>query len=64
MQVHVDRDLCEANGICEDLVPRVFRLRDDDELELLEPRPDEDVLDDVRLAVEKCPRQALRLVGD
>ena len=26
MRVTVDRDLCEANGVCAGLVPGVFRL--------------------------------------
>ena len=34
MRVTVDRDLCEANGVCAGLVPQVFRLDDDDELHI------------------------------
>ncbi|MBV8236128.1 MAG: ferredoxin, partial [Acidimicrobiia bacterium] len=36
MRVVVDRDLCESNGVCEGLVPSVFRINDDDELDILE----------------------------
>ena len=70
MRVMVDRDLCEANGICAALAPEVFEVRDDD---LLYDLDDEDYLhivapevpggraDAVRRAVASCPKQALRL---
>jgi ferredoxin len=63
VRIHVDRDLCEANGLCEQLAPAVFRLDDDDELELLQPSPAPEHEAGARLAVERCPRAAL-LVED
>jgi ferredoxin len=63
VRIHVDRDLCEANGLCEQLAPAVFRLDDDDELELLQPSPAPEHEADARLAAERCPRAAL-LVED
>ena len=41
MRVIVDRDLCESNGVCEGLVPEVFRINDDDELDILQEHPDD-----------------------
>jgi ferredoxin len=61
VRITVDRDLCEANGLCEQLAPAVFRLDDDDVLELLQPSPDDEHEADARLAVERCPRAALIL---
>jgi ferredoxin len=61
MRVSVDRDLCEANGVCAGLVPNVFDLGDDDELTITQPSPPEDLREQVELAVERCPRQALTL---
>jgi ferredoxin len=61
MQVSVDRDLCESNGICAGLVPAVFDLRDDDVLYITEPSPPEELREQVELAVLRCPRQALTL---
>lgn len=61
MRVSVDRDLCEANGICAGLVPSVFDLGDDDVLNITEPSASEDLREQVELAVVRCPRQALTL---
>ena len=61
MQVHVDKLVCEANMVCERIAPEVFRLDDDDELEILQPEPPDDLHDKVREAVAKCPKQALSL---
>lgn len=61
MRVSVDRDLCEANGVCAGLVPAVFELGDDDVLDITQPSPPQELHDDVQLAVVRCPRQALLL---
>lgn len=61
MQVSVDKLVCEANQTCERIAPEVFRLDDEDELEILQPTPPEDLHDKVREAVSKCPKQALAL---
>ena len=64
MRVRVDHDVCEANGICEQLAPEVYRLRDDDVLEILMPKPPPELEDRVRLTVERCPKQALTLIAN
>ena len=61
MRVSVDPMVCEANGVCERLAPDVFRLDDDDELEILQPEPPEELHDVTRQAVDKCPKLALSL---
>ena len=61
MRVLVDRDLCEANGVCAGLAPGVFDLDDDDYLNIAPgevPAASEDL---VRRAVASCPRLALSL---
>ena len=63
MHITVDYDLCESNGVCVGLVPSVFELRDDDNLYLLDDAPAEALREDLALAVRRCPRQALTLVG-
>jgi ferredoxin len=63
MELRVDFDLCEANGVCAGLAPDVFELDDDDELTVLQPNPPEDQLERVRKAVERCPKNALELRG-
>ena len=61
MRVTVDRDLCEANGVCAGLVPQVFRLDDDDELHIADGEVPPGLADQARHAVESCPKTALRL---
>ncbi|MDC3725777.1 ferredoxin [Rhodococcus sp. Rp3] len=58
MDVKVDFDRCEANGVCVGLAPDVFDLNDDDELIVTHPVPGGSE-DAVREAVAQCPRAAL-----
>ena len=61
MKVSVDRDLCEANGVCANLVPAVFDLDDEDYLHILVEDVPAEQADLVRRAVLSCPKVALRL---
>jgi ferredoxin len=60
MQLTVDRDLCEANGVCCALAPDVFDLDDDEELVISQPFAPER-LERVEKAVARCPKNALAL---
>ena len=62
MQVRVDPDLCEGNGVCEKRAPEVFRLGEDDQAKVLVERPAESLRPKVEAAVRGCPRQAIRIV--
>ncbi|HEV7931310.1 MAG TPA: ferredoxin [Actinomadura sp.] len=61
MEVRVDPLTCEANGVCEGLVPEVFELGDDDVLHILRPDPPAELADRVRHAVRSCPKAALSM---
>ncbi len=61
MRVTVDRDLCEANGVCAGLVPEVFRPDDDDELHITGGEGPAELAAGARHAVQSCPKTALRL---
>ena len=61
MRVHVDKLVCEANGVCERLAPEVFELDDEDELLILQPEPPDQLHEQVRKSVVQCPKQALSL---
>ena len=61
MKVTVDRDLCEANGVCAGLAPQVFRLDDDDELHITDGEVPPELAAGVRYAVQSCPKTALKL---
>lgn len=64
MRVVVDFDLCESNAVCMGIAPEVFEVRDDDLLYVLDENPGPDLHERVRQAVERCPKQAIRLEED
>jgi ferredoxin len=61
MRVVVDYDLCESNALCMAAAPEVFEVRDDDFLYLLDENPPEELRAKVELAVQRCPKQAIRI---
>lgn len=61
MRIIVDWDLCESNAVCMDVVPEVFEVDDDDQLQVLQEHPPEGLRERVLEAVRLCPKQALRL---
>jgi ferredoxin len=71
MKVKVDWDLCEANAVCMDVAPELFKVDDNDAFHHLVKGASDDVSGEVpkhlegkaREAVRLCPRQALSVVG-
>ena len=61
MRVVVDYDLCESNALCMAAAPEVFEVRDDDFLYVLDENPPEALRAKVELAVQRCPKQAIKL---
>ena len=61
MKVVVDYDLCEANALCMDVCPEVFRVEEDDTLTVLIEEPGEELRAKVEEAVRLCPRQAISI---
>ena len=61
MRVTVDRDACEANGVCASLVPEVFAVDDEDILHIKVEDVPANLADAVRHAVRSCPKAALSL---
>jgi len=59
MEVRVDKDQCEANGICVGIAPDIFELDENDELTIAEGPVPADREDDVRDAILQCPKAAL-----
>ena len=60
-RIVVNFDLCESNGICMDIAPEVFEVRDDGFLYILQEVVDEELLPKVEEAVPRCPTQAITL---
>jgi ferredoxin len=61
--IEVDRNLCEANGLCVAAAPEVFELDNDEELVITEPPADGSLAERVKVAVAGCPRTALRVTS-
>ena len=63
MKTVVDYDLCEANALCMEACPEVFRVEDDDTLTVLMDEIPEDLRAKMQDAERLCPRQAIRIEG-
>ena len=63
-RVEVDFDLCESNAICMQVAPEVFEVRDDDFLYVLDETPPEALRPRIDDAVQRCPKQAIKIVED
>ena len=61
MKIVVDYDLCEANALCMEAAPEVFRVEEDDTLTVLIEEPGEELRAKVEEAARLCPRQAITL---
>ena len=64
MRIVVDLAECEANARCQEAAPGVFEVDDDDNLHILLPEPPPALHDQVRAAVDACPKRALSITED
>lgn len=64
MRISADRARCEGHGMCEALLPNVFRVEDTGTVRVLVDEVTEADLADVELAVDSCPVEALSLSPD
>ncbi len=62
MKIVIDYDLCEANALCMEAAPEVFRVEEDDTLTVLIEEPGEELRAKVEEAARLCPRQAITLM--
>ena len=63
-KVVVDFGLCESNGVCMGIIPKVFHLDDEDYLHILNDEVTPENEHDIREAVRQCPRQAISIEED
>lgn len=61
MKPKINHDECIGDGICEEICPEVFELRDDGLAYVIEEDPDDGLLDKVEEAVEECPTSAITI---
>ena len=59
----VDPRLCEGHALCLESAPQIFDLTDDDVAECVE-QPSADLSEQVRAAIDACPRGAISLISD
>jgi ferredoxin len=64
MRIVVDFDLCESNAVCMQIAPKIFEVRDDDFLYILNETPDESARALVDECVQRCPKQAISIVEE
>ena len=62
MKVHVDEDMCEANGKCELAAPEVFELGDHDTAQVLVDDVPAELEQKTERAIRLCPRLAIAWV--
>ena len=62
MKVTVDFDLCASTGSCMQVAPKVFEVRSDGYLYVLQEEPPAELHGKVREAADLCPTAAIELV--
>lgn len=63
-RVTVDFDLCESNALCEAIAPDIFRIDDDDFLQIDNPKVTDENRARILQAIAACPKSALSIVKD
>ena len=61
MKPVVDHTLCEGHARCEETVPQVFQVDENDKSQVLVEVVPGELRDRVEVAVRICPRQAISL---
>jgi len=72
MKVKVDWDLCEANAVCMDIAPELFKVDEEDNFHHLLKGSADEISGEIpaeqeakaQEAVRLCPRQALAVVKE
>jgi ferredoxin len=63
-RIVVDRDLCQGHAVCADEAPDVFRLDDEDKVEVIVDELTPEQVARVRIACSFCPTRTIRLVEE
>ncbi len=59
MKPKIIADECIGDGICEEISPEVFELRDDGLAYVINENPDDSLKDKIDEAIEECPTSAI-----
>jgi ferredoxin len=57
LRIRVDHDVCVGNAMCEVIAPKVFRLNDNRQSEVVDPAADS--VEKILEAAENCPVSAI-----
>jgi ferredoxin len=61
MRPEVDESLCIGDGICVDICPQVFEMRDDNLAHVINAAPGSELSDMVHEAADACPTSAISI---
>jgi len=61
MKVIVDHDVCALTGACTQVAPKIFEIRSDGKLYILEENPEGDLQAQAREAADLCPTAAITI---
>lgn len=64
MKVIIDHDECIGDGICENICPEVFELRDDGLAYVLTFEQSPGMLEKIEEAIDECPTSAITMDED
>ena len=59
MKTKIIHDECIGDGICEEICPEVYELRDDGLAYVINEDPDGNLDDKIEEAIEECPTSAI-----
>ncbi len=59
MKPKIIADECIGDGICEEICPEVFELRDDGLAYVINEDPDSSLKDKIDESIEECPTSAI-----
>ncbi len=59
----IDHDECIGDGLCEQICPEVFELREDGLAYVINENPGEDLKSRIDEAIEECPTGAISWEG-
>lgn len=59
MKPEIDESLCIGDGICADICPEVFEMREDNLAHVINESPEPELHDRVREGADACPTSAI-----
>ena len=59
MRIEIDFDKCIGIGSCEAVLPEVFEVSDEGQVNVLQPEPPAELADKVQEAITSCPTGAI-----